>query len=164
MKSGISPRRALAYRPLRSRRSHSSSGVATWTRKNAPPAAAVIARTSWRVWSNGAIGLQTATPPWREISAATQLAIYRISQEALTNVLRHSGATSTSVQLSLDGPDVRLTVTNPGAAPHDPAIVPGGGLLGMRERAELLGGSLRAERRPTGGFLVEARLPVGRPR
>ncbi len=105
-----------------------------------------------------------AGPATGEMSAATQLAIYRISQEALTNVLRHSGATSTSVQLSLDGPDVRLTVTNPGAAPHDPAIVPGGGLLGMRERAELLGGSLRAERRPTGGFLVEARLPVGRPR
>ena len=41
MKSGISPRRALAYRPLRSRRSHSSSGVATCTRKNAPPASSV---------------------------------------------------------------------------------------------------------------------------
>ena len=72
MNSGISPRRALAYSPLRSRRSHSSSGVATWTRKNAPPAAAVIARTSCRVASNGAIGLHTATPPCREISAATQ--------------------------------------------------------------------------------------------
>ncbi len=100
-----------------------------------------------------------------EMAAATQLALYRISQEALTNVLRHSGATSASVRLGLDGPDVRLSVTDDGTiTSHDPAIVPGGGLLGMRERAELLGGALRAERMPAGGFLVEARLPVRRAR
>src|ERR687898_796825 len=70
--SGISPARALAYRPLRSRRSHSSRGVATWTRKNAPPAASTMSWTCSRVSANGAIGEQTATPPWRAISAATQ--------------------------------------------------------------------------------------------
>lgn len=93
--------------------------------------------------------------------AATQLALYRICQEALTNVLRHSGARAASVRLAVDGADVRLTVTDDGTTrPGDAAIMPGGGLLGMRERAELLGGSLRAERMPAGGFLVEARLPL----
>lgn len=97
--------------------------------------------------------------------AATQLALYRICQEALTNVLRHSGARAASVRLAVDGADVRLTVTDDGTTrPGDAAIMPGGGLLGMRERAELLGGSLRAEWMPAGGFLVEARLPLRGPR
>jgi signal transduction histidine kinase len=94
-------------------------------------------------------------------SAATQLALYRICQEALTNVLRHSQTLSASVRLVRDDGDAVLTVRDEGATePRDPAIVPGGGLLGMRERAELLGGSLRVERPSPGGFLVEARLPL----
>ncbi|MDY7541018.1 MULTISPECIES: sensor histidine kinase [unclassified Cryobacterium] len=98
-------------------------------------------------------------------TAATQLALYRICQEALTNVLRHSQTRSATVRLELDDGDAVLTVTDEGSTePLDPAIVPGGGLLGMRERAELLGGSLRVERPSPGGFLVEARLPLRRGR
>ncbi|TFB93701.1 sensor histidine kinase [Cryobacterium sp. HLT2-28] len=104
-------------------------------------------------------------PEGTSAPAATQLALYRICQEALTNVLRHSGARAASVHLAVDGADVRLTVTDDGTTrPGDASIMPGGGLLGMRERAELLGGSLRVERMPVGGFLVEARLPLRRPR
>ena len=98
-------------------------------------------------------------------SSATQLALYRICQEALTNVLRHSQTLSASVRLERDDGDAVLTVTDEGSTePLDQAIVPGGGLLGMRERAELLGGSLRVERPSPGGFLVEARLPLRRRR
>lgn len=93
--------------------------------------------------------------------AATQLAIYRICQEALTNVLRHSQTLSASVRLEQDDGDAVLTVTDEGSTePLDSAIVPGGGLLGMRERAELLGGTLRVERPSPGGFLVQVRLPM----
>ncbi|WP_198415863.1 sensor histidine kinase [Cryobacterium algoricola] len=98
-------------------------------------------------------------------TAATQLALFRICQESLTNVLRHSQTRSATVRLELDDGYAVLTVTDEGSTePLDPAIVPGGGLLGMRERAELLGGSLRVERPSPGGFLVEARLPVRRMR
>ncbi|MDY7555702.1 sensor histidine kinase [Cryobacterium sp. 10C3] len=104
-------------------------------------------------------------PVTEATTAATQLALYRICQEALTNVLRHSQTLSATVRLDLDDGDAVLTVTDEGSTePLDPAIVPGGGLLGMRERAELLGGSLRVERPSPGGFLVEARLPLRRSR
>ena len=104
-------------------------------------------------------------PAMTAASAATQLALYRICQESLTNVLRHSQTRSATVRLELDDGYAVLTVTDEGSTePLDPAIVPGGGLLGMRERAELLGGSLRVERPSPGGFLVEARLPVRRMR
>ena len=62
-------------------------GVATWTRKNAPPASSTIARTCWRVSSNGAMGLTTATPPCRAISAATQpIRRMLVSRSSLENV------------------------------------------------------------------------------
>jgi signal transduction histidine kinase len=94
-------------------------------------------------------------------SAATQLALFRICQEALTNVLRHAEARGASVYLGVDRGAYLLTVTDDGTAhASDNAIEPGGGLLGMRERAELLGGTLRTVRAVNGGFRVEARIPV----
>ncbi|MET0955616.1 MAG: sensor histidine kinase [Cryobacterium sp.] len=93
--------------------------------------------------------------------AATQLALYRICQEALTNVLRHAGSPGASVYLGVDRGGYLLSVTDDGtASARARPIEPGGGLLGMRERAELLGGTLRAVRTETGGFLVEARIPL----
>ena len=91
--------------------------------------------------------------------AATQLALYRICQEALTNVLRHAGSSAASVFIGVDQSGYLLSVTDDGPALHR-AIIPGGGLLGMRERAELLGGSLRYGAGANGGFQVEARIPL----
>ncbi|NYJ20038.1 sensor histidine kinase [Glaciibacter psychrotolerans] len=91
--------------------------------------------------------------------AATQLALYRICQEALTNVLRHSGAREASVYLAIDRGGYLLTVSDIGT-PVRGALTPGGGLLGMRERAELLGGSLRYAADADGGFQIEARIPL----
>jgi signal transduction histidine kinase len=93
--------------------------------------------------------------------AATQLALSRICQEALTNVLRHANASTASVYLGVERGAYLLTVTDDGTGqPAARPIEPGGGLLGMRERAELLGGSLRAVRPDDGGFRIEARIPV----
>lgn len=96
--------------------------------------------------------------------AATQLALYRICQEALTNVLRHADANSASVFLGVDRGDYVLTVTDDGTSvPRGRTIHAGSGLVGMRERAELLGGTLQITRPDNGGFQVEARIPRATP-
>jgi signal transduction histidine kinase len=92
---------------------------------------------------------------------------YRIVQEALTNVLKHAGpGTRTEVGLRTDGGAVVIEVVDDGRSTNggpelDQDGVAGHGIIGMRERALLLGGSLAAGPRPEGGFRVVARLPVG---
>jgi signal transduction histidine kinase len=98
----------------------------------------------------------------RELGSEARLAIYRTAQEALTNVLRHSGFDRVEIGLAYEPDGVRLVVQDfgPGEPVRVGAPSPGGGygLTGMRERAELLGGRLRAE--PTAdGFVVELWLP-----
>lgn len=97
--------------------------------------------------------------PAREPSASVQLAVYRILQEALTNALRHGAGGLVSVRLAWHPDRVELAVRNrlPAAVA---ASAPGGhGLIGMRERAQLAGGTLNAG--PDGGeFAVTARLPI----
>ncbi|MFI5909468.1 sensor histidine kinase [Dactylosporangium sp. NPDC051541] len=85
---------------------------------------------------------------------------YRIVQEALTNVTRHAAASSASVRISCRPHFVVVEVDDDGTATPDRPPVPGVGLLGMRERVTALGGRLRAEPRPGGGFTVRAELPV----
>jgi signal transduction histidine kinase len=99
----------------------------------------------------------------RRLAHATDQAAYRILQEALTNAGRH-GAGSAEIEVSYTTDALELTVTNP-VSPRDAGRNGGGhGLVGMRERAELLGGSLDT-RRIDGGFRLHARLPYGgRPR
>jgi signal transduction histidine kinase len=83
-------------------------------------------------------------------------------QESLTNVTRHAaGATAASVMLERGGGSYRVTVSDNGTGSvTTPASESGGrGLLGMRERAELLGGHLSAGPADGGGFLVVAELP-----
>lgn len=91
---------------------------------------------------------------------AVQLALFRIAQESLTNVRRHSGATRAEVRLGVEGGEYVLHIDDDGrgldpSLPHE-----GRGLLGMRERAELLGGSLELTRSPWGGARVTARIPA----
>lgn len=93
-------------------------------------------------------------------SAAVQLALYRIAQESLTNIVRHSGATAAVVELREDGDDVVLRVSDNGrGVADDLGDVAGKGLLGMRERAELLGGHLQAVTLDPHGFAVTATIP-----
>ncbi len=87
-----------------------------------------------------------------------QLAIYRIVQESLTNVLRHSGATRASVDVGIEDGAYLISVDDNGSGFADTEA--GRGLTGMRERAELLGGTLDTGRSPSGGAEVIVRIPV----
>jgi len=88
--------------------------------------------------------------------------LFRIAQEALTNVARHSGATKVSVALSIGQGLARLRVADNGKG-LDPAQVPAGGLgmVGMRARARSAGGELKIETGPGAGLAVEALIPAG---
>jgi signal transduction histidine kinase len=98
----------------------------------------------------------------QDVPAETGAVAYRIVQEALTNVLRHSGARHANVTVSHDPLALTLTVTDDGVgAQRAPTGNRGYGLTGMRERAEAIGGLFEAGPRPEGGFLVRARLPLG---
>ena len=96
-----------------------------------------------------------------DLQARVDLSTYRIVQEALTNVLKHAGPSArTEVRLGGDSDRVAIEVLDNG---QGATILPGSGhgIAGMRERAQLLGGSLEAGPRPGGGFQVVAHLPIG---
>lgn len=94
------------------------------------------------------------------LSPGLDLAAYRIVQEAVTNVLRHSGATRLQVRLAYEPGELQVTVADDGRGLD--GTTPGGhGLRGIRERAELYGGSLDVGRGDGGGARVHARLPIG---
>ena len=97
----------------------------------------------------------------RPYSTAVELSAYRIAQEALTNVTKHASGARSRVDIHHGAGELTLTVTNTGS-PRPAGSGPGGGLgiPGMRERAELLGGTLTAGPGPDGGFVVTAQLPV----
>jgi signal transduction histidine kinase len=93
------------------------------------------------------------------LPAAVDAAAYRIVQEAITNVIRHAGATELSLSLVVDDEALQVRLRDNGPSGERP-VMPGGGIRGMQERARLLGGSLSAWRLPAGGFEVSARLPL----
>ncbi|MFD3947319.1 sensor histidine kinase [Streptomyces sp. NPDC058579] len=90
----------------------------------------------------------------------TDLAAFRIVQEALTNVVRHSGSRTARVVIGYGPGRVELRVDDDGPATGGDAGGSGNGLAGMRERATALGGTIEAGTRPDGGFRVRAVLPV----
>jgi two-component system, NarL family, sensor kinase len=92
------------------------------------------------------------------LPAAAEVAAYRIAMEAITNVVRHARATRCVVRIAVDGA-LELTVEDNGAGLRGDAQ-PGVGLASMRERADELGGSCAVVRRPDGGTLVRAVIPL----
>jgi signal transduction histidine kinase len=92
------------------------------------------------------------------LSAATELAVYRIATEALTNVVRHAHANNCHVTLHSDRDETVLEVSDDGRG-LDPSADPGVGLRSMRERAAELGGHVKLSRAPLGGLAVAVRLP-----
>ncbi len=94
------------------------------------------------------------------LAPGIDLCAYRIIQEALTNVLRHSGAVPTRICIQFRGDAVTLIVTNERPQLVPPPVAPEGqGLVGMRERVALVGGELRTGRLEDGGYEVFAHLP-----
>ncbi|WP_240809490.1 sensor histidine kinase [Microbispora catharanthi] len=99
----------------------------------------------------------------RPLSPGVDLTVYRIVQEALTNVLKHAAPTTAYVSLHYDDQSVRVSIRDtgrtggPGGADTNRV---GHGLIGMRERVGLYGGSLETAGTPGGGFTVTAQLPL----
>ena len=100
----------------------------------------------------------------RELSPGLDLAVFRVIQEALTNVLKHAGKPRTTVSLSYAAGELVVEVTDTGRPIHvgAPAVPVGGrrGLIGLRERIALYGGTLDAGPRTGGGWSVTARFPI----
>jgi signal transduction histidine kinase len=96
------------------------------------------------------------------IPEAVGVSVYRIVQEALTNVLKHAGPARAEVAIGCTEDAITVEVTDNGTGqPGDRSPGGGHGLAGMRERAAVFGGGLSAGPRPGGGFAVRARLPLG---
>jgi signal transduction histidine kinase len=98
--------------------------------------------------------------PARPLPQALELAAYRVVQEALTNCLKHAGATRARVSVRYTDEALDVTVEDDGTRATVPQAGTGQGLVGMRERVAVHGGELVAGRVPGDGFRVEARLPV----
>jgi signal transduction histidine kinase len=118
------------------------------------------------------------------LPAVVDVSVYRIVQEALTNVLKHAGPARAEVTIGCEQDTVTIEVTDNGTGQHGNGPAGGGhglaggghglaggghglaggghGLAGMRERAAVFGGELAAGPRAAGGFAVRARLPLGR--
>jgi signal transduction histidine kinase len=97
------------------------------------------------------------------LPAGVDLTAYRIVQESLTNVLKHAHAHRVEVRIGHRGGRVDIDVIDDGDASGREPAAPGGGhgLLGMRERVSIFGGTMTTGPRAEGGWAVRARLPVG---
>lgn len=94
------------------------------------------------------------------LTAETESLLYRLVQEALNNVVKHSGASRAEAVLERTGNVVEVAVSDDGCG-FDPAAVGGGfGLMGMRERVELAGGELRIDSAPGRGTKIAASIPL----
>ena len=104
----------------------------------------------------------------RHIDPATEIALYRIAQEALSNVARHADASKVSLRVLHQGSTLRLMVEDDGkgydAGNRLQAREPGHGLglISMRERTELLGGTFDAASAPNKGTTISATVPIGK--
>ena len=109
-------------------------------------------------------GIETklATASELAVPAAAEVTVLRVVQEALVNVQKHARASRVVVRLERQGDYLRVGVTDDGKGLLLSAngVGVGTGLLSMRERAELLGGTLNVENRPEGGTDLLARIPA----
>jgi chemotaxis family two-component system sensor kinase Cph1 len=98
----------------------------------------------------------------QRLPAEVETVLYRITQEAMTNIVKHADARLVRVHLSRVGNDVTLVVQDDGRG-FDPDGVREGsvGLIGMRERIALLGGSLMIESTEGAGTMLTAEVPIG---
>jgi signal transduction histidine kinase len=94
----------------------------------------------------------------RELAPAVELSAYRIAQEALTNSIKHAPGSTARIRVDYQPDDLAIEVTDDG--PGMQGGVGGHGLIGMRERVELFGGTFEAGSEPGGGFAVRAVLPL----
>ncbi len=94
----------------------------------------------------------------RDLAPALELSAYRSAQETLTNSLKHAPGSAARIQLDYQPETLRIQVVDQG--PGMSGTRRGNGLIGMRERVELFGGTFHAGTEPGGGFAVRALLPI----
>lgn len=106
----------------------------------------------------------TVTGPPHSLAAQIKLALYRAAQEGLTNVRKHAQASRANLILDYsDAARVRLVVQDNGVGQTAAGAKGGFGLLGLRERVQLLGGQVQTETRPGEGFTLSVEIPTERP-
>ena len=106
------------------------------------------------------VELHSSLPPGG-LPPGLDLAVYRVVQEGLTNVLRHAGEAPTVVRISGRLGQLVVTVSDDGRGPAGDSVRPAGrGLLGLRERVALYGGAVDAGPRPGGGWRLRATIPL----
>ena len=141
--------------------------IATELRPDVLDALGLAAALEWQATefaSRTGIACQVSVPqPSIELDAERSTALFRIFQEALTNVARHSGARRVTAGLRQEGGMLELSVADNGRGftEHDERASPSLGLLGMRERAAMLGGETTVTSAPGRGTVVTVRLPAG---
>jgi signal transduction histidine kinase len=102
----------------------------------------------------------------RRLTPEVESVLFRIAQEALTNVAKHAGANSVKVELDFSSSSILLNVTDDGIGFSPEAVLrpearrKSWGLLGMRERADLVGGQCEIAARPRHGTRVSVRVPL----
>lgn len=117
-----------------------------------------------RGWSEPPRLLATVTGANQPLPQRIEVGLYRIIQEALTNVMRHAQAREVRLRLVITPASVRATISDDGVG-FDPAQVPEGrfGLVGLNERAKLLGGTLYIASSPAKGTRLVVKIPVRAP-
>jgi signal transduction histidine kinase len=109
--------------------------------------------------NRGDFEIETELAIESELTSDEERGVYRLVQEALTNVVKHAGAAHVTVSVGAEEGKVEIEVDDDGVG-FDPAHGPGRGLLGMRERVQTLGGTLEVDSRPGAGTKVAATLPL----
>jgi PAS domain S-box-containing protein len=99
----------------------------------------------------------------RQFPPEIALAVYRVLQESLTNISRHSGASSVTIELHRKAGEIALQVVDNGRGfdPSSPSLAQGSGMAGMRERSAIVDGRLQITSSPGKGTTVEFRVPLG---
>lgn len=114
-----------------------------------------------RVRSAGVPVELTVSGAPRPLPAGVELAAYRVVQEALTNTVKHASGADARVQVSYGDDELHVEITDTGGGPAPAATTGNGrGLIGLRERLAVYGGTLRTGPRPLGGYRVQALIPV----
>lgn len=114
-------------------------------------------------WRNRETGIEFAVQfpeCWPVVDETAALTLYRVLQEALTNVVRHSGARRCSVRIDTDEIWLRMSIEDDGDGLPQAGPARRGGLLGMAERLEMAGGALQLDSLPGHGLRLQAELPA----
>ncbi|MET8164512.1 histidine kinase [Streptomyces sp. NPDC005329] len=126
-----------------------------------PPGLDQVAELVGRVRASGLSVELTVTGARRQMPAGIDLTAYRVVQEALTNTMKHAAGAHAAVTIAYGDADLGVEVTDTGGAPSARAATGAGlGLLGLRERLDVYGATLRNGPAPEGGYRVAALIPL----